>query len=70
MSTEPTGEIDYAAALEELQKILADLETESVDVDLLASRVERADELIRLCRDRLEAANLKVEKVVDALDSD
>ncbi|MBC8194756.1 MAG: exodeoxyribonuclease VII small subunit [Actinobacteria bacterium] len=70
MSTEPTGEIGYAAALEELQKILADLETESVDVDLLASRVERADELIRLCRDRLEAANLKVEKVVDALDSD
>ncbi|MBS1265189.1 MAG: Exodeoxyribonuclease 7 small subunit [Acidimicrobiaceae bacterium] len=68
MSGEPTGEIGYAAALEELQGILSELEAESVDVDLLAARVERADDLIRLCRDRLEAARLKVEQVVDALD--
>lgn len=68
MSGEPTDEIGYAAALEELQGILSELEAESVDVDLLAARVERADDLIRLCRDRLEAARLKVEQVVDALD--
>ncbi|MDP6482093.1 MAG: exodeoxyribonuclease VII small subunit [Acidimicrobiales bacterium] len=68
MSGEPTDEIGYAAALEELQGILSELEAESVDVDLLAARVERADGLIRLCRDRLEAARLKVEQVVDALD--
>jgi exodeoxyribonuclease VII small subunit len=68
MSGEPTDEIGYAAALEELQGILSELEAESVDVDILATRVERADGLIRLCRDRLEAARLKVEQVVDALD--
>ena len=34
----------------------------------LVARVERADRLIRLCRDRLEAATLKVQRVVDALD--
>lgn len=69
MSGEPTDEIGYAAALEELQGILSELEAESVDVDILATRVERADGLIRLCRDRLEAARLKVEQVVDALDN-
>jgi|TARA_B100001079_G_scaffold149486_1_gene128137 exodeoxyribonuclease VII small subunit len=68
MSGEPTNEIGYATALEELQGILSELEAESVDVDILATRVERADGLIRLCRDRLEAARLKVEQVVDALD--
>ncbi len=68
MSGEPTNEIGYATALEELQDILSELEAESVDVDILATRVERADGLIRLCRDRLEAARLKVEQVVDALD--
>ncbi len=68
MSGEPTNEIGYATALEELQDILSELEAESVDVDILATRVERADWLIRLCRDRLEAARLKVEQVVDSLD--
>ena len=68
MSGEPTNEIGYATALEELQDILSELEAESVDVDILATRVERADGLIRLCRDRLEAARLKVEQVVDARD--
>ncbi len=68
MIGEPTNEIGYATALEELQGILSELEAESVDVDILATRVERADGLIRLCRDRLEAARLKVEQVVDALD--
>lgn len=68
MSGEPTNKIGYATALEELQDILSELEAESVDVDILATRVERADGLIRLCRDRLEAARLKVEQVVDALD--
>ncbi len=68
MSGEPTDKIGYATALEELQDILSELEAESVDVDILATRVERADGLIRLCRDRLEAARLKVEQVVDARD--
>ncbi len=64
---EPGG---YGAALEELQEILSELESENVDVDRLASRVERAGALIRLCQGRLAAAELQVERVVDALDTD
>ena len=64
---EPVG---YGAALEELQEILSELESENVDVDRLASRVERAGALIRLCQERLAAAELQVERVVDALDTD
>ena len=66
-SGEPVG---YGAALEELQEILSELESENVDVDRLASRVERAGALIRLCQGRLAAAELQVERVVDALDTD
>ena len=62
--------VGYGAALEELQEILAELESENVDVDRLASRVERAGTLIRLCQGRLAAAELQVERVVDALDTD
>ena len=60
----------YAGALDELQQILATLESETTDVDQLADRVQRADVLIRHCRSRLDDARLRVEQVVAALDPD
>ena len=65
MGNDQTG---YAEALQELQAILTELEGETVDVDVLAVRVARADELLPLCRERLEAASVQVEKVVAAAD--
>ena len=65
MDDDQTG---YAEALQELQAILTELEGEAVDVDVLAVRVARADELLTLCRERLEAASVQVEKVVAAAD--
>ena len=65
MGNDQTG---YAEALQELQAILTELEGETVDVDVLAVRVARADELLTLCRERLEAASVQVEKVVAAAD--
>ena len=68
--TGPGEPVGYGAALKELHEILSELESENVDVDRLASRVERAGALIRLCQERLAAAELQVERVVDALDTD
>ena len=65
MDNDQTG---YAEALQELQAILTELEGETVDVDVLAVRVARADELLTLCRERLEAASVQVEKGVAAAD--
>ena len=61
-------EIGYADALKELETILAELERTDVDVDVLASRVERASELIRLCRDRIGNAKLQIDNVVNGLE--
>ncbi len=61
-------EIGYADAMTELESILDDLEDDDLDVDVLASRVERASTLITLCRDRIGAARVQVEKVVASLD--
>ena len=38
----PPAEIGYAAALAELESILAEIEDDAVDVDVLAARVRRA----------------------------
>jgi exodeoxyribonuclease VII small subunit len=60
----------YAAALAELETILRDLEQPDVDVDVLATRVQRAAELIGFCRDRIANARLQIEQVVAELDPD
>lgn len=60
--------LDYKTALAELDCILAELEDEAIDVDVLAERVERASVLISFCRLRITAAKSHVEKIVADLD--
>ncbi len=62
--------IGYADAMDELEQILRDLEGDDLDVDMLAARVERASFLIGLCRKRIGAARVQVERVVANLDSE
>jgi exodeoxyribonuclease VII small subunit len=64
----PAAEIGYAAALAELESILAEIEDDAVDVDVLAARVRRAAELLRICRDRITAARVEVTQIVDELE--
>lgn len=66
MTTAPTP-AGYAAALAELDQILADLEGADVDVDVLAAKVQRAAELIAFCRQRIGSARLQIEQAVTDL---
>ena len=63
-------EIGYADALAELEAILAEIEDDAVDVDVLAAKVKRAAELLRLCRDRITSAKVEVTQIVAELDPD
>ena len=69
MSEPGAVQIGYAEAQRELDAILAELERTDVDVDRLAERVQRAAELIRLCRQRIGAARVHIEQVVAELDA-
>ncbi len=60
----PAGDLPYAAAVEELEAILAGLEGDELDVDRLAEQVARAAELIRECRDRIAATRFEVDRIV------
>ncbi len=62
-------EMSYRDALDELESILLAIEEEQVDVDDLAVKVRRSAELIRLCRERIEAATVAVEAIVEEMDS-
>jgi exodeoxyribonuclease VII small subunit len=58
----------YAAACDELDEILADLEQGRADVDALTEQVARARYLLAFCSDRLTGARLQVSDVLDELD--
>ncbi len=62
-------ELGYGEALAELEGILAAIEQEQVDVDQLAVKVKRSADLIRLCRSRIEAAEIAIEEIVGQTDS-
>ena len=56
-------EPSYAAASGELERILQDIESGEIDLDVLTEQVERAAELLALCRRKLAATETKVKKV-------
>ena len=75
MPSEPTDSsadhdgLSYAEAVEELEAILAELDGDEVDVDVLAERVRRAADLVQLCRRRLDAARVEVTRIVADLEA-
>ena len=63
------GDHRYGEAMAELEEILDELESESLDVDLLGARVKRASELIELCRGRILRAQSDVDAIVTDLEA-
>lgn len=66
------GEVDapaasYAEATAEIDEILTELERDDLDVDLLATKVRRAAELLTWCRARIAVATDDVRDAVEAL---
>jgi len=64
-----TDDIGYADAMTELDSILAELDDDAIDIDVLSERVERAAQLIAVCRNRISAAQQRVAAIVDDLDT-
>lgn len=62
------NEQSYVSAISEIEEILRSLDTENVDIDRLATDVQKAAELIAFCRDRLAATQTEVERIVSSFD--
>ncbi|MFQ5505902.1 MAG: exodeoxyribonuclease VII small subunit [Planctomycetota bacterium] len=57
----------YGELARELDEILGGIEEGEIDIDDLSAKVERATELIRQCREKLDATQIRVQKVVSTL---
>jgi len=62
--------IAYGDAVAQLERILAELESDDVDVDRLSERVRVAVELIRVCRERITETEMEVTRIVADLDTE
>lgn len=62
-----SDETSYNSAIHELEAILSELESSAVDVDQLSSRLRRATELVKFCRDRLSVVQADVDEVLEDL---
>ncbi|MHC5201153.1 exodeoxyribonuclease VII small subunit [Myroides sp. LJL119] len=60
--------LTYEAASQELESILAELKNEQVSMDQLASKVQRASELIVFCKEKLGQTQLQVTQIIEKLD--
>ncbi|NOY96251.1 MAG: exodeoxyribonuclease VII small subunit [Chlorobi bacterium] len=60
--------ITYKEAIAEVEEILGQIETEELDVDVLAEKVKRVSVLIKLCKDKLQKTNEQVEQILKEMD--
>ena len=57
-------EIKYEAAFAELQSIVNKLENDELDIDQLSEQLKRAQELIKLCKDKLTKTDEEIKKIL------
>ena len=56
--------IKYEAAVEELQQIVDQMEGDELDIDQLATKLKRAQQLIKLCRAKLTKTDEEIKKLL------
>lgn len=62
------AEVKYSKAVEKLDEIIRKIESEDIDVDELSLKVKEAVELVKMCKLKIEKAELEIKKVVENLD--
>ena len=62
-------EESYKEAIEKLRRIVAEIDRDELDVDLLSEKVKEASRLIKLCKEKLYKVDEEVRNVLEELDT-
>ena len=62
-------EDSYNEAIEKLRRIVAEIDKDELDVDLLSEKVKEASRLIKLCKEKLYKVDEEVRNVLKELDA-
>lgn len=61
------SETNYTEAFEQLQQIVSEIEQGDISVDVLAAKVEKAAELIKICKAKLSQTEVNVNRILEAM---
>lgn len=61
--------LTYEAAYAELAAIAKEIENETISVDVLATKVKRASELITFCQTKLKSTESEVNKIINQMEN-
>lgn len=55
----------YTEAMERLEKIVASIESNELDIDQLGENLKEAQKLIKFCKDKLYKADAEIKKMLE-----
>ena len=58
----------YEEAVHEIERIVRQMENDELDLDSLAGQLKRAQELLKLCRDKLTKTEKEINAVLSSQD--
>ena len=61
-------ETKYEEAMAELQDIVRRMENDELDIDQMTAQLKRAQELIKLCKDKLTKTDEEIKKILSKKD--
>jgi len=62
-------EVTYTQAFDELQTIVNQMENSQISIDQLDTKIKRASELLKICKDKLFKTEKSVQKILDEINS-
>ncbi|MCK4662118.1 MAG: exodeoxyribonuclease VII small subunit [Bacteroidales bacterium] len=60
--------ITYKEAITEIEEILAQIETDELDVDELTNKVKKVSSLIKICKNKLHKTEEELKKILDDIE--
>lgn len=57
-------EINYEAAVKELEQIVSKMENDELDIDQMSVQLKRAQELMKQCKDKLTKTDEEIQKIL------
>ena len=55
----------YEAAVEQLEQIVRKMENDELDIDSLTDELRKAQELIKLCKEKLTSTDAEIKKMLE-----
>ncbi|MBR3496779.1 MAG: exodeoxyribonuclease VII small subunit [Prevotella sp.] len=58
--------IKYEEAMRQLQEIVRKMENDELDIDQMSDQLKKAQELIKICRDKLTKTDEEIQNLLNA----